>query len=249
MVWEISPLQDLRILSAEVCGCSWLFALSWPPFWVAAAAKLSGGFRAISAPEWSTAVPTCAVYSPIASLQSPRPPVVTMAGFKLRAWIVARGRHAMPHLLMFRFVLLLSLFVAKVSEPHVPSDEWCGGPHLYGTFVSSQPWAAAATGSLLCRGRHFGSRQSLKLSGGVFQLNSAPKWIAAVSTCTVYSPITSLQFLRTPVVIMAGFKLRAWIVVRERRTTRAAPLVPGHAPVYRQCCNEGLYVGALRQNT
>ncbi|KAJ1190404.1 hypothetical protein NDU88_007142 [Pleurodeles waltl] len=33
-----------------------------------------------------------------------------------------------------------------------------------------------------------------------------------------------------PVVIMAGFKLRAWIVVREHRTTRAAPLVPGHAP-------------------
>ncbi|KAJ1148267.1 hypothetical protein NDU88_001104 [Pleurodeles waltl] len=29
---------------------------------------------------------------------------------------------------------------------------------------------------------------------------------------------------------MAGFKLRAWIVVRERRTTRAAPSVPGHAP-------------------
>ncbi|KAJ1163859.1 hypothetical protein NDU88_004311 [Pleurodeles waltl] len=63
-----------------------------------------------------------------------------------------------------------------------------------------------------------------KLSG-VFRVTSAPKWVDAV-----YSLITSLQFLRPPVVIMAGFKLRAWIVVRERRTTRAAPSVPGHAP-------------------
>ncbi|KAJ1145406.1 hypothetical protein NDU88_011693 [Pleurodeles waltl] len=111
------------------------------------------------------AVPTCALYSPIASLQSPRPPVVTMAGFKLRAWTVAQGRHTMPHSLMFRFVLLLSPFVVKVSEPFVPSNEWCGGPHLYGTFVSSQPRAAAATGSLLCRGRHFGSRQPRSCRG------------------------------------------------------------------------------------
>ncbi|KAJ1154050.1 hypothetical protein NDU88_006807 [Pleurodeles waltl] len=70
-----------------------------------------------------------------------------------------------------------------------------------------------------------------ELSGGVFLVNSAPKCIAAVSTRAVYSPITSLQLLRPPVVIMAGFKLRARIVVRERRTTCAAPLVPGHAPV------------------
>ncbi|KAJ1154917.1 hypothetical protein NDU88_007660 [Pleurodeles waltl] len=44
-----------------------------------------------------------------------------------------------------------------------------------------------------------------------------PFWVAAAA--------------KPPVVIMAGFKLRAWIVVRERRTTRAAPLVPGHAPL------------------
>ncbi|KAJ1145890.1 hypothetical protein NDU88_012173 [Pleurodeles waltl] len=104
---------------------------------------------------------------------------------------------------MFRFVLLLSPFVAKVSEPLVPSDEWCGGPHLHETFVSFQPRATAATGSLLCRGRHFRSRQPQSCRG---------------------------EFSGPPVVIMAGFKLRAWIVVREHRTTRAAPLVPGHAP-------------------
>ncbi|KAJ1122882.1 hypothetical protein NDU88_001355 [Pleurodeles waltl] len=59
-----------------------------------------------------------------------------MAGFKLRAWIVARGCRTTPHSLMFRFVLLLSPLVAKVSEPLAPFNEWCGGPHLHGTFVS-----------------------------------------------------------------------------------------------------------------
>ncbi|KAJ1155693.1 hypothetical protein NDU88_008422 [Pleurodeles waltl] len=166
MVRGSSPPRDLRVLSAEGRSRSELTVLLRLPFWVAAAAKFSGGvFRVISAPEWSAAVPTCAVYSPIASLQSPRPPVVTMAGCKLRAWIVAQGRHAMPHLLMFRFIMLFSPLVVKVSEPHVPSDEWCGGPHLYGTLVSSQPRAAAATGSLLCRGRHFGSRQPRSCRG------------------------------------------------------------------------------------
>ncbi|KAJ1186862.1 hypothetical protein NDU88_003642 [Pleurodeles waltl] len=93
MEWGSSPPRDLRILSVEGRGCSGFTALSWPPFWVAAAAKLSGGvFRAISGPGWSAAVPTCAVYSPIASLQFLRPPVVIMAGFKLRAWIVVRER-------------------------------------------------------------------------------------------------------------------------------------------------------------
>ncbi|KAJ1200524.1 hypothetical protein NDU88_004347 [Pleurodeles waltl] len=56
------------------------------PFWVAAAAKfLERVFRVISAPGWSATVLTCAVYSPIASFQSPRPPVVTVSGLKLRA--------------------------------------------------------------------------------------------------------------------------------------------------------------------
>ncbi|KAJ1126280.1 hypothetical protein NDU88_004688 [Pleurodeles waltl] len=50
-----------------------------------------------------------------------------MAGFKLRAWIVARGRRTRPHSLMFRFVLLLSPLVAKVSEPLAPFN---GGPRL-----------------------------------------------------------------------------------------------------------------------
>ncbi|KAJ1116255.1 hypothetical protein NDU88_004471 [Pleurodeles waltl] len=84
-------------------------------------------------------------------------------------------------------------------------------------------------GSLLCRGSHFGSRQP-RSCRVVFQVNSAPKWVTAAPTRAVYSPITSLQFLRPPVVIMAGFKLRAWIVARERLTTRAAPSVPVHAP-------------------
>ncbi|KAJ1202580.1 hypothetical protein NDU88_006377 [Pleurodeles waltl] len=86
MVWGSSPPRDLRVLSAEGRSRSELTVLSRLPFWVAAAAKFSGEvFRAISAPGWGAAVPTCAVYSPITSLQSPRPLVVTMAGFKLRA--------------------------------------------------------------------------------------------------------------------------------------------------------------------
>ncbi|KAJ1098750.1 hypothetical protein NDU88_003857 [Pleurodeles waltl] len=150
--------QLYETFSAE--GRSEFTVLSQLPFWVVAAAKfLKRVFRVISAPGWSATVPTCAVYSPIASLQSPRPPVVTMSEFKLWAWNVARRHHTMPHLLMFRFVLLPSSFVAKVSEPPAPSNEWCGGPHLYRTVISSQLRAAAVTGSLLCRGRHFGSRQ------------------------------------------------------------------------------------------
>ncbi|KAJ1186863.1 hypothetical protein NDU88_003643 [Pleurodeles waltl] len=123
MEWGSSHPRDLRILSVEGRGCSGFTALSRPPFCVAAAAKLSGGvFRAISAPKWGAAVPTCAVYSPIASLQFLRPSVVIMAGFKLQACIVARGRRTTPHLLIFRFVLLLSPLVAKVSEPLVSFD-------------------------------------------------------------------------------------------------------------------------------
>ncbi|KAJ1208973.1 hypothetical protein NDU88_004352 [Pleurodeles waltl] len=149
-----------KTFSAEGRSRGELIVLSRLSFWVAAATKFwEGVFRAISAPGWSSTVPTCAVYSPITSLQSPRPPVVTMSGFKLWAWNVARRHHTMPHLLMFRFVLLPSSFVAKVSEAPAPSNEWCGGPHLYRTFISSQLRAAAVTGSLLCRGRHFGSRQ------------------------------------------------------------------------------------------
>ncbi|KAJ1194827.1 hypothetical protein NDU88_004112 [Pleurodeles waltl] len=72
--------------SAEGRSRSELTVLSRLPFWVAAAAKfLEGVFRVISAPGWSATVLTCAVYSPIASFQSPRPPVVTVSGFKLRA--------------------------------------------------------------------------------------------------------------------------------------------------------------------
>ncbi|KAJ1208972.1 hypothetical protein NDU88_004351 [Pleurodeles waltl] len=70
--------------SAE--GRSELTVLSRLPFRVAAAAKfLERVVRVISAPGWSTTVLTCAVYSPIASFQSPRPPVVTVSGFKLWA--------------------------------------------------------------------------------------------------------------------------------------------------------------------
>ncbi|KAJ1127792.1 hypothetical protein NDU88_006185 [Pleurodeles waltl] len=70
----------------------------------------------------------------------------------------------------------------------------------------------------------------------------------------VYSPITSLEVLRPPVVIMAGFKLRAWIVVRERRTTRAAPLVPGEQPFFLThdrpigVCHLGLVDGLVGRN-
>ncbi|KAJ1190732.1 hypothetical protein NDU88_000054, partial [Pleurodeles waltl] len=177
-------------------------------------------FRVNSAPRWDAVVPTRAAYSPIASLQFLRPSVVIMAGFKLRAWIVARGRRSTPHSLMFRFVLLLSPLVAKVSEPLASFNGWCGGPHLHGTFVSSQPRAALAAGSLLCRGHHFGSRQPQSCRGE-FSGQTLPQGgaLRSLLVLAIYSPIASLQFLRPLVVIMAGFKLRAWVVVRGRRTT------------------------------
>ncbi|KAJ1105252.1 hypothetical protein NDU88_002660 [Pleurodeles waltl] len=103
------------------------------------------------------------------------------------------------------------------------------GPHLHGTCVSSLSRVAVAMGSLFSRGRHFGSRQPRSCSG-VFRVNSASKWVATVPTHAVCSPFISLQFLRPPVAIMKGFKLRAWILAQERRTTRAAPSVPGQAP-------------------
>ncbi|KAJ1107524.1 hypothetical protein NDU88_004914 [Pleurodeles waltl] len=108
----------------------------------------------------------------------------------------------MPHSLMFRFVLLLSPFVAKVFEALVPSNEWCGGPHLHETFVSFQPRLQRVHCSVAAAILGHGSR---KVVGGSFP----------------------------------GFKLLAWIVVRERRTTRAAPLVPGHAPLVKS----GLILG------
>ncbi|KAJ1154049.1 hypothetical protein NDU88_006806 [Pleurodeles waltl] len=88
-----------------------------------------------------------------------------MAGFKFRAWIVARGRRPTLHSLMFRFVMLSSLLVVKVSEPLVFFDVWREGPHLHKTFVSSQPRAAAAASSLFCRGCHFGLRQPRSFRG------------------------------------------------------------------------------------
>ncbi|KAJ1187093.1 hypothetical protein NDU88_003872 [Pleurodeles waltl] len=53
---------------------------------------------------------------------------------------------------------------------------------------------------------------------------------AAVPTRAGCPPITSLQFSRPPVIIMAGFMRRARFVARERHTMRAAPSAPSHAP-------------------
>ncbi|KAJ1084040.1 hypothetical protein NDU88_004195 [Pleurodeles waltl] len=83
---------------------------------------------------------------------------------------------------MFRFVLLLSPFVAKVSEPLVSFNEWCGGPHPHGTFVSSQPRAAAATGfcSVAAAILGHGSREVV---GESFPGKLCPK----VDRCGLYS--------------------------------------------------------------
>ncbi|KAJ1184080.1 hypothetical protein NDU88_000890 [Pleurodeles waltl] len=152
MVWRASPPRDLRILSAEGRDYNGFTALSWPPFWVTAAVTLSERFPGKLCPKVGRRGP----YLPL---------VIIMAGFKLRAWIVARGRRTTLHSLMFRFVLLLSSLVEKVSEPLAPFNGWCGRPHLHGTFVSSQPRAAVAMGSLLCRDLHFGSQQPRSCRG------------------------------------------------------------------------------------
>ncbi|KAJ1089370.1 hypothetical protein NDU88_002521 [Pleurodeles waltl] len=55
---------------------------------------------------------------------------------------------------------------------------------------------------------------------GFTVLSRPPFWVAAAAKLPECFPV----------VIMAGFKIRAWIPAQERRTTRAAPSVPGHAP-------------------
>ncbi|KAJ1139826.1 hypothetical protein NDU88_006190 [Pleurodeles waltl] len=159
MVWRSSLPRDLHILSVEGRGYNGFTALSQPSFWDMAAATLSDRFLGKLCPKVGRHGPySCCILSDCFSS-------IIMSGFKLRAWIVARGSHTTPHSLKFRFVLLLSLLVAKVSEPFALFNGWCGGPHLHGTFVSSQPRAAVAAGSLLCRGRHFGSRQPRSFRG------------------------------------------------------------------------------------
>ncbi|KAJ1185163.1 hypothetical protein NDU88_001957 [Pleurodeles waltl] len=68
---------------------------------------------------------------------------------------------------MFRFVMLFSPLVVKVSEPLVFLDGWREGPHLHETLVFSRPRAAAAASSLFCRSCHFGLQQP---QSGVNQL-------------------------------------------------------------------------------
>ncbi|KAJ1199371.1 hypothetical protein NDU88_003208 [Pleurodeles waltl] len=92
IVWGSSPPQVRRSLPVEGRGRNGFTALPRPPFWIAAAARLSGVFRANSSQSEAAAVPTRAAYSPITFLQFSRPPVAIMAGFMLRAWIVARER-------------------------------------------------------------------------------------------------------------------------------------------------------------
>ncbi|KAJ1148564.1 hypothetical protein NDU88_001392 [Pleurodeles waltl] len=97
---------------------------------------------------------------------------VIMAGFELWAWIVARGCCTTPHSLMFCFVLVLSPLVAKVSEPLAPFNEWCGGPHLHGTFVSSQPRLQRVHCSVAAAILGRGSREVV---GGSFPGKLCPK--------------------------------------------------------------------------
>ncbi|KAJ1185833.1 hypothetical protein NDU88_002620 [Pleurodeles waltl] len=155
MVWRSSPPRGLHILSAEGRGYNGFTALSRLSFGSRQSRRCRSVFWVGFAPG---SVPTRAAYSPIASLQFLRPLVVIMAEFKLWAWIVAWVRCTMLHLLMFLFVLLLSPLVVKASEHLEPFNVRRGGPHLHGTFESSQLRAVVAAGSLLCRGRHFGSR-------------------------------------------------------------------------------------------
>ncbi|KAJ1129622.1 hypothetical protein NDU88_007988 [Pleurodeles waltl] len=137
--------------------------------------------------------------------------------------------HAPQGPLVLRFVSLLSLLGLKVLVPLVLLEGWRGGPHLHRSAALPQPRAAAAKGSLLRRGRHFRTRQPWSCRS-IFGQNLPQSRGAVVPTRATCSPTTSLQFSRPPVVIMAGFMLRAWFVARERRPMRAAPSAPGHAP-------------------
>ncbi|KAJ1122767.1 hypothetical protein NDU88_001251 [Pleurodeles waltl] len=73
-----------------------------------------------------------------------------------------------------------------------------------------------------------GSRGAVRANFGQNPLQSRG---AAVPTRAGCPPITSLQFSRLPVIIMAGFMCRARFVARERRTMCAALSAPSHAPV------------------
>ncbi|KAJ1209083.1 hypothetical protein NDU88_004462 [Pleurodeles waltl] len=86
---------------------------------------------------------------------------------------------------MFRFVMLFSPLVVKVSEPLVFFDGWCEGLHLHEILVSSQPRAAPAVSSLFCRGCHFGLRQLRsfrgELSGRSLLQGGAPRFLLVLS--------------------------------------------------------------------
>ncbi|KAJ1165436.1 hypothetical protein NDU88_005864 [Pleurodeles waltl] len=99
-----------------------------------------------------------------------------------------------------------------------------------GPLLSLSRGAAAVMDSLLSRGRHFGSQQP-RSSQGKFRAKSTSKeGRRGPYPCWMPSDHLSLQFSRPPVVIMAGFMRWARFVARERRTMRAAPSDPGHAP-------------------
>ncbi|KAJ1124890.1 hypothetical protein NDU88_003337 [Pleurodeles waltl] len=98
------------------------------------------------------------------------------------------------------------------------------GPLLSPSRGPRPRWAhCSAAAAILDRG-------SRGVVGAIFGQNPPQSRGAAVPTRAACSPTTSLQFSRPPVVIMAGFMRRAWFVARERRTMRAAPSAPGHAP-------------------
>ncbi|KAJ1209993.1 hypothetical protein NDU88_005362 [Pleurodeles waltl] len=85
-------------------------------------------------------------------------------------------------------------------------------------------------GSLLCRGRHFGSWQP-RSSQGDFGQSPLQRRGAAVPTRAECPPTTSPRFSGPPVAIMAGFMRQARFVAQERRTMRAATSASGHAPL------------------
>ncbi|KAJ1120840.1 hypothetical protein NDU88_008989 [Pleurodeles waltl] len=124
--------------------------------------------------------------------------------------------------------------ISGVHETAVPNSPQCasissrlgGGPHVLSGL------AAAGDPTRLSRLSLTRSSQDSapQVVGAFFRQTLPQSEVATVPTRAAYSSTAFLQFSRPPVVIMAGFMLRAWTVARERRTTHAAPSIPGHAP-------------------
>ncbi|KAJ1109438.1 hypothetical protein NDU88_006799 [Pleurodeles waltl] len=155
-----------------------------------------------------------------------------------RPSLTRSSRDSAPHLLLATFPKVHRCSASyRYSRHHGQRALYLWGTSMGGVGVLTtagpllspsrgpQPrWVhCSATAAILGHG----SRGAVRAD---FEQNPLQSRGAAVPTRAGRPPITSLQFSRPPVVIMAGFMRRARFVARERRTMYAAPSAPRQAP-------------------